>query len=270
MLGGIYKLDEGQQPSSDTPSRTLVDWIGKIPYLGKPIEALYPLKGESSFTFTVPLTVQRISDQENVSFLLCSVDFAYPTLLLTLSVIGGTFFIVGLFISIFYSSQARRKSFEFIASLEEVMKASPIPFVHLSENGNMIGANDAFQQLIGSTFTELQNQRFYSLMDQPSKARYDVIAQCRRNKLLTPPYELTLLKKSGEPQVVVVSGSALDMPRTSKFNISEPASTFLHTFGIVVPRAEMSDSEYQKVGVLSKDLSLDVFRQLVTGNAHTV
>jgi PAS domain S-box-containing protein len=270
MLGGIYKLYDKQQSSPITLSQVVIDWIGKIPYLGKPIQGLYPLKGESSFKFTVPLKVERVSGAENIRFLLCSVDFAFPTLLLTLSVTGGTIFIVGLFVSIFYSFQARRKSFEFIASLEDVMKASPIPFVHLNEEGKITGANDAFQKLMGLSLNELQNERFYSLMDLPSQARYDVVAQCRRNKLLTRPYEITLLKKSGQPEPVVVSGSALDMPRTSEFKISEPAATFLHTFGIVIPRTDISDSEFQRVGVLSKDLPQDVFTQLLTGSAHAV
>lgn len=270
MLGGIYKLDEGEEAQSSTPSQNVIKWIGKIPYIGGTVRDLYPIKGESSFAFTVPLTVVRASDGETVTFLLCNVDFAYPTLLLILSVIGGTFWITGLFVSIFYSFQARRKSFEFIGSLEEVMKASPVPFLHLSEEGKIIGANEAFQELMGLSLRELESETFYSLMDHSSQARYDIIAQCRRSKLLTRPYEITLLKKSGQRETVIVSGSALDMPRTSEFKISQPAATFLHTFGIVIPRSDMSDSDYQKAGVLSLELDLNVFMRLVAGSAHAI
>ena len=149
------------------------------------------------------------------------------------------------------------------------MKASPVPFVHLSEETKIIGANHAFRDLVGISAEELKCKTFYSLLDGPSRARYQVIAQCRRQKLLTPPYELTLICKTGTAHLVVVSGSALDMPRKSPpFKLDAPADTFLHTFGIVVPRESLSASEDPGIGLLSHTLSLTEFTQLATGKAH--
>jgi PAS domain-containing protein len=263
MLGAIYKI----KSTGQSPYERLITGLGKIPYVGKPILSLYPISG-ASFSFTFPLSVKRDSDTETINFLLCFVDFANPTSKLIISVTGGTIFIAGLFVSIFYSFQARRKSLAFISSLEEVMKVSPVPFVHLSEDGKMIGANQAFQDLVGVELIELKRRTFYSMLDQPSKARYQIIADCRRQKLLTKPYEIRIFNGTGELLPVVACGSALDMPRTSEFRIAEPAATFLHSFGIVVPRSSFSDLEFKRVDPLQMSLSLDDFRQLATNSAH--
>jgi hypothetical protein len=268
MLGGIYKLSDDITPAHNVGVHSILMLMEKVPYIGAYVQKLFPVGEGTSFAFTMPVDVTRAPGKQSVTFLLCSVDFAHPTLLLVISVIGGTISAAGLFLSIFYSFQARRKSFEFIASLEDVMKACPVPFVHLSEDGKVIGANCAFQKLVDADSQKLETTTFFSLLDQKSQARYKIVAKCRRDKLLTRPYEITLVNKDLAAGKVVVSGSALDMPRTSEFNIAEPAATFLHTFGIVVPRTMISEADFKSLGVLEETLNLAEFEVLLAGSAH--
>ena len=273
MLGGIYKIGSGSQLYTATAFRKIIQRLDGLPYLGKVLHIFYPLDADTAFAFTVPLEVNRQTvgnlEREDVSFLICSVDFEYPTLWLIVSVVGGTACVAGLFLSLFYSFQARRKAFAFITSLTEVMEASPVPFLHLSEDGKILGSNAEFQRMIGLDTATLAETTFFSILDQPSQARYQIVARYRREKLLTRPDEVTLKTKNGETHKTVVSGSALDMPRTSEFRISEPAATFLHTFGIVIPRGMITQGEFDRLVVLSDTLDLQVFEELVRGSAHT-
>jgi PAS domain-containing protein len=272
MLGGIYKINAESEPYI-AAFRKIVQWLDELPYLGKVLHIFFPLDTDTAFAFTVPLEVNRQTqgnlEKEDVSFLVCSVDFEYPTLWLIMSVVCGTACVAGLFLSLFYSFQARRKAFAFIVSLTEVMEASPVPFLHLSEVGRIPGSNAAFRDLIDLDAATLAGTTFFSIMDQPSQARYQIVARYRREKLLTRPYEITLKRKNGQTYKVVVTGSALDMPRTSAFRITEPAATFLHTFGIAIPRGMISQAEFDRLGVLSDELDLKVFEELVRGSAHT-
>jgi PAS domain-containing protein len=273
MLGGIYKITAGPQFQNTATFRKIIKRLYGLPYVGKLLHNFLPLDTDTAFDFTVPLEVTRQADggveKEDVSFLLCSVDFEYPTLWLILSVVGGTICVAGLFLSLFYSFQARRKAFAFIASLTEVMEASPAPFLHLSEDGKMLGSNAAFRHLVDLDGATLTQTTFFSILDDASQARYQIVSKYRREKLLTRPYEITLKSRSGQACKAVVSGSALDMPRTSEFRIAAPAATFLHTFGIVVPRNMISNAEFSRLAVLSDTLDLKVFEELVQGSAHT-
>jgi PAS domain-containing protein len=272
MLGAIYKITSEPQLYDAAAFRKIIRRLDGLPYIGKILHIFFPLDTDTAFAFTVPLEVNRQIDgsleKEDVSFLVCSVDFEYPTLWLIASVVGGTVCVAGLFLSLFYSFQARRKAFAFIASLTEVMEVSPVPFLHLSEDGKIVGSNVAFRRLMDLDATTLAVTTLFSLLDQPSQARYQIVSRYRREKLLTRPYEVTLKTKNGQSHKAVVSGSALDMPRTSEFRITEPAATFLHTFGIVIPRDMISQAECDRLGVLSDTLDLQVYEELLRGSAH--
>jgi PAS domain-containing protein len=266
VKGSIYEFPANTTPLSPSFLDKSIGLIGLLPWVGPSLKSLFLQVQELPINFTVPIEV--VPEKRELILLFCSVDFSSPATNLLLEAIGAALCTVGLLISLFYSFQSQKKAREFIRSLQNVMAISPVPFVHLSEQTCIIGSNRAFQDLVKMTPEELAGSPFYSLLDPSSKARYQEVAKCRKKKLLTKPYELTIKDAKGTPIKVVVSGSALDLPRTSHPNITAPVSTFLHTFGIIVPSATISDDVASANDVLRDTLPLPDFTALLVLEEH--
>jgi len=266
-LGGIHQLAGSPDPA--WPVRVFKKRIRRIPYLGTAIRFLLPLPSSGPFYFTVPLSISSIATKpgQQAKFLICAVDFGLPAMWLVVAVSGASLCSGCLLLCLFYSFQAKRKAQSFIASLEQVMEINPVPFVHLSEEWKIVGSNVAFERLIGFSKAELKERKFESILTTSSQARHAAVAQLRQKRLWTRPYELILLTINQVQVTVVVCGSMIDMPRTSKLNAKEPADTFLHTFGVIVPKAQLADEDLRRLQVLGLDLSLPEFKELLGKSA---